>query len=55
MLDGAYNRRFVTIKTYQYNKMMCGSYSYPKSKDKTVGLINNYHVSKQNMFSTPVK
>ena len=35
--------------------MTCGSESYPKPKEDTVGLINNYHVSKQLTRVTPVK
>ena len=35
--------------------MMCGSDSYPKSKDVTVGLLNNYHVRKQLTRTIPVK
>ena len=35
--------------------MTCGSTSYPKSKDNTVGLLNNYHVIKQLICITPAK
>ena len=35
--------------------MTCGSDSYPKSKDETVGLLNNYHVSNQLTWAIPVK
>ena len=35
--------------------MACGSDSYPKTRDKNFGLLNNYHVSKQLMQATPVK
>ena len=41
MLDGEDNRRFGTIKNYLYNKMECGLDSYPKTKEDTVGLLNN--------------
>ena len=36
-------------------KMTYGSDSYSKSKDKTVGLLNNDHVSKQIVQTTPLK
>ena len=49
------NSRFGTIKADLENKMMCGSDSYPKSKDKNVVLINSYHVSKQLAQTTPAK
>ena len=55
MLDRAYNKRFRTIKTNLENNMTCGSDRYPQSKDETVGLLNNYHVSKQLMRTTLVK
>ena len=35
--------------------MTYGSDSYSKSKDKTVGLLNNDHVSKQIVQTTPLK
>ena len=35
--------------------MTCGSKSYPKWKDETVGQLNNYHVSKQLTRNTPEK
>ena len=35
--------------------MTCGSDSYPKTKDETVGLLKNYHVSKKLTWDTPVK
>ena len=54
MLDGADNGCFRTINTDLDNKMTCGSYSYPNTKDDTVGLINNFHVSKKLIRSTPV-
>ena len=33
-MDGSDNSLFGTIKTDPENKMMCGSDSYPKSKEK---------------------
>ena len=44
-----------TIKSDLENKMMCGSDSNPKSKDKIVGLIHNYHVSKKLTRTTPAE
>ena len=55
MLDGADNSRFWTIKTNIENKMTCGPDSSPKTKEKTVVLINNYHLSKQLTRVIPVK
>ena len=55
MLDGADNGRFGTIEDDLENKIMCSSDSYPKTKDNTVGLINNYYVSKQLTQATLVK
>ena len=55
MLDGAYNGRYVHIKTDLDNKMACGSDSYPNTKYKTMLILNNYRVSKQVMQDTPVK
>ena len=49
------NGRFGTIKTDLDNKMTCGSYSYPKTKYKTVGLLNKYHVGNQLTQATPMK
>ena len=43
MLDGTDNSYFGAFKDNLDKNMTCGSESYPKSKDKTVGLINNYH------------
>ena len=54
-LDGSDNSRFGTIKTDLENKMTCGSGSYPKSKEKTVVLLNNYHARKQLTRTTPLK
>ena len=55
MIDGADKGRFVAIKTDRENKMMCGSDSYPSIKDKRMGLIKNYHVSKNPTYIIPVK
>ena len=55
MLEGADNSRFGTIKTDLENKTTRGSDSYPRTKDETVGLINNYHMSKHTMRTLPVK
>ena len=55
MLDGSYNSHFRTIKNGLENKMTCGSDSYSKTKDKTVGILNNYHMGKQHTQVTPVK
>ena len=55
MLNGSDNSLFGNINNNIENKMTCGSDSYPKSKDKNVGLINNYHVSKQLTGNTPGK
>ena len=55
MMYGSDNSCFGTIKTDLENKMTCGLDSYPKSKDETVGLINNYHVIKKLARVTPVK
>ena len=52
---GEDNSRFGNIKTGLNNKMACGSDRYPTAKDKTVVLINNYHVIKQLTRTTPVK
>ena len=41
MLDGEDNGSFGTINTNLENKMMCGSDSYPKTKDNTVEILNN--------------
>ena len=38
---------FGNIKTNLDNNMMCGSYIYPRTKDKNVGLLKNYNASKQ--------
>ena len=55
MLDGADNGLFGTIKTHLENKMTCGLYSYPKTKDETEGLLDKYHVGKKLARDTPVK
>ena len=55
MLDGADNGLFGTIKTHLENKMTCGLYSYPKTKDETEGLLDKYHVGKKIAQDTPVK
>ena len=52
---GVDNSHFGTIKTNLENNMACGSDIYPKTNDKTVGLLNNYHVSKQLALTTQVK
>ena len=49
------NGLFGTIKTDLDNKMTCGLYSYPKTKYKTVGILNNYHVGKQLTRATIMK
>ena len=49
------NGRFMDIKTDQENKMTCGLDSYPTTKEKTVGLLKNYHVSKQQTRATQMK
>ena len=33
--------------------MTCGSDSYPKSKNETMGLINNYNMSKKLTHTNP--
>ena len=55
MMYGSYNRFFGNIKTNIENKITCGSYRHPKTKDRTVGLLNNYHVSNQLTQENPVK
>ena len=50
MIYGGDNGCFGSIKTDLYNKMICGLDIYPRTKYKTVVLINNYHVSRE---STP--
>ena len=47
MMLGTYNGRFWTIKTDLEKKMLCGYDRYPKTKDETVVILNNYYVSKQ--------
>ena len=54
-MDGLDNRLFGNIKTDVFNKGTCGMESYPNTKDETVGLINNYHVSNLLTWATPVK
>ena len=55
MLYVTHNSLFGTIKTDLEDKMTCGSCSYRKTKDETVGLLNNYHVSKKLTLSTLVR
>ena len=55
MLDMEDNGQFGTINNGLENKMTCGSGSYPRTKDKTMRILKNYHVSKQHMQSTKVK
>ena len=55
MLDGSDNIRLGTIKTDLENKITRGSVIYPKSKDETVGILKNYHVSKQLTRTNSVK
>ena len=45
MLYEAYNGHFGTINSDLENKMICESYSYSRTKDETMGIINNYYVS----------
>ena len=52
---GSDNRRFGNINTDLGNNITCTSYSYPKSKENNLELINNYHVDKQHTCTTPVK
>ena len=35
--------------------MICGTYSYSRTKHKNIGLLNSYYVSKQSTWTTPVK
>ena len=46
MLDGADNRHFRIIKADLENNIIYGSESFPRTKDKTVEILNNYHVVK---------
>ena len=46
MMDGSDNSSFGNVKTNLENKITCGSESYPKSKDKNLERLNNYHVRK---------
>ena len=55
MLDGADNRRFGITKTGLENNMTCCLNIYQIIKDKTVVLLNNYHVGKQHIRDTSVK
>ena len=54
MLGGEHSSHFENINA-GLEKMTCGSDSYPRTKDRTVGLLNNYHVSKQPMRTVAVK
>ena len=47
MIDGSDNGRFGTTNNYLEKNMTCGSDSYPRTKDETVWLLNNYHVGKK--------
>ena len=48
MLDRAETSSFGSIKTNLEKNMTCVIDSYPNNKDKTVVLINSYHMSEQN-------
>ena len=55
MMNGEEKVNVGTIKTDLEKKMTCGSGSYPRTKDRTVGLLNNYNVVKKHTHATPVK
>ena len=55
ILDGAEKGIFGATKNNLYNNMTCRSDSYPITKDKTVGLINNYYIGKQLTWATTVR
>ena len=55
ILGGAEKGLFGDTKTNLYNNMTCRSDSYLITKDKTVGLINNYYIGKQLTWATTVK
>jgi hypothetical protein len=44
MLSGADNKRYARIETDLENKMTFGTDSYPRTRDETMTLLNNYHV-----------
>ena len=55
MLYGGDNGCFGAIKTDLYNKMIYGIDIYPRTKDKTVVLLNNYHVSRESKTTITAK
>ena len=55
MLDGAENGHLRTIKTDLENNMTCESESCPRTKDKTVGILNHYHAGKKHTLVMPMK
>ena len=58
VLYGADNGRFGVINTNLDKKINCGSHgshSYSITKDKTMGLLNNYHVGKKHTRYVLVK
>ena len=55
ILDRAENGHFSTIMTDLENNMACESESFPRTKDKTVGIINNYHGGKTHTLVMPMK
>ena len=55
MLYGLKNSGFGTIKTGLENNMTCVLYSYSRTKDKTMGILNNYHVGTKFTWENPVK
>jgi hypothetical protein len=50
ILSGADNKRYARIEIDLENKMTFGTDSYPRTRDTTVALLNNYHVGINNKY-----
>jgi hypothetical protein len=50
MLSGADNKRYARIETDLENKMTFVTDSYPRTRDETGALFNNYHVGVNNRY-----